>query len=116
MDKERDIKSYFDGVLENLDIILQNDFYKLENRATVNDIRNKINNWYNTYQNKNSLKNIEPKELEYLAHEITDLFDKFYNDEDIDKNYTERLLYDFGSLEKLWKKEMLGDKKWMIKK
>ena len=108
MEKERDVKSYFDGVLENLDVILQSDFYKLENRDTIKDIRNKINNWYHTYQDKNSLKDIEPKELEYLALEITILFDKFYIDEEIDKNYTERLLYDFSHLEHYWKDEMLG--------
>ena len=110
MDKERDTKSYFDGIIENIDIILTNDLYKLENKDTIKEIRNKIINWYNTYKTKRTLKYIEPKELEYIALEITDLFDKFYEKEEIDKNYTERLLYDFGSLEKLWKKEMLGDK------
>ena len=50
MDKERDLKSYFDGILENIDIILKNDFYKLDNKETITNIRNKINNWYNTYK------------------------------------------------------------------
>ena len=111
MDKERDTKSYFDGIIENIDIILTNDFYKLENRDTIKEIKQKITNWYDSYKTKRTLKYIEPKELEYIALEITDLFDKFYEKEDIDKNYTERLLYDFSHLEHYWKDEMLGKKK-----
>lgn len=111
MVKDRDIKSYFDGVLENIDTILQDSFYKLENKDTIIEIRKKINNWYNTYKEKETLKYIKPKELEYIQLEITDLFDKYYIDEEIDKNYTERLLYDFSHLEHYWKDEMLGGKK-----
>lgn len=111
MDKKRDINSFFNGALDNIDIILENDFYELENKKNLKEIRKKIKNWYKTYQDKKTLKDIEPKELEFIALEITDLFDKFYTTEAIDKNYTERLLYDFGCLEKYWKKEMLGDKK-----
>lgn len=111
MEKDRDIKSYFDGVLENIDIILQDRFYKLENKDTIKEIKNKINNWYNIYKTKKTLKFIEPKELEYIQLEITDLFDEYYIDEDIDKNYTERLLYDFSHLAHYWKDEMLGGKK-----
>lgn len=111
MDKERDLKSYFDGILENIDIILKNDFYKLDNKETITNIRNKINNWYNTYKEKRTLKNINPKELEDISLEITDLFDNFYEKEDIEKNYTERLLYDFSHLKHYWKDEMLGGKK-----
>ena len=87
MVKDRDIKSYFNGVLENIDIILQDNFYKLENKDTIKEIRNKINNWYNTYKEKKTLKYIDAKELEYIDIEITELFDKYYIDEDIDKNY-----------------------------
>lgn len=108
MNKDRDIKSYFEGVLENIDIILQDSFYKQYNKDTIKEIRNKINNWYNSYKEKKTLKYIEPKELEYIQLEITDLFDKYYIDEDINKNYTERLLYDFSHLEHYWKDEVLG--------
>ena len=41
MVKDRDIKSYFNGVLENIDIILQDNFYRLENKDTIKEIRNK---------------------------------------------------------------------------
>ena len=107
----KDINSYFDNVLENLDIILKNKFYNLENRGTIKEIKQKIINWYDSYKDKKTLKYISPKDLEYIALEITDLFDKFYEKEDIDKNYTERLLYDFSHLEHYWKDEMLGGKK-----
>ena len=50
MEEQRDIKSYFDGVLENIDIILENNFYKIENKDNLKDIRKKIDNWYNTYK------------------------------------------------------------------
>ena len=108
MNKDRDIKSYFEGVLENIDIILQDSFYKQYNKDTIKEIRNKINNWYKSYKEKKTLKYIEPKELEYIQLEITDLFDKYYIDEDINKNYTERLLYDFSHLEHYWKDEVVG--------
>ena len=111
MNKDRDIKSYFEGVLENIDIILQDSCYKQYNKDTRKEIRNKIYSWYNSYKEKKTLKYIEPKELEYIQLEITDLFDKYYIDEDINKNYTERLLYDFSHLEHYWKDEMLGKKK-----
>ena len=111
MEEQRDIKSYFNGVLENIDIILENNFYKIENKDNLKDIRKKIDNWYNTYKEKKSLKYIDHKELKYIAFEITELFDKFYEKEDIDKNYTERLSYDFSHLKHYWKDEILGEVK-----
>ncbi len=111
MDKERDIDSYFDGILENIDIILKIDFYKKKDKNIIKSIRKKISNWYNIYNKKNTLIGISPKELEYIDLEITDFFDKYFKIESVKENYSERLLYDFGKLEKYWKKEMLGGKK-----
>ena len=59
---------------------------------------------------KNTLKDIEPKELEYISLEITDFFDKYLPSESVKENYAERLSYDFGQLEKYWKEEIVGGK------
>ena len=52
----------------------------------------------------------ERKSPEVVAYELTDIFDKYVETESVSENYTERLLYDFGHLEKSWKDEMLGGK------
>ena len=44
---ERDIESYFDGVLENIDIILDNGFYKDEDKEGLKYVKLKIKDWYN---------------------------------------------------------------------
>lgn len=111
MKEQRDIKSYFDGVLENISIILKNDFYKNEDKSIFNFIKVKIENWYKIYIEENTLKGIEPKELEYIELEITDFFDKYITSESVKENYAERLSYDFGYLEICWKEEMIGGKK-----
>ncbi len=41
--------------------------------------------------------------------EITDFFAQYVAIESVKANYSERLSYDFGELEILWKKEMLGE-------
>lgn len=66
---------------------------------------------YKTYKEKNTLKEIEPKELEYIGFEITNFFDRYLKTESVKENYAERLLYDFGNLEMIWKDEMLEGKK-----
>ena len=109
MDKLRDTNSYFNGVLKNIDIILKNDFYKFEDKNSLKIVKLKIENWYINYKEKNTLKEIEPKELEYIGFEITDFFDKYIKIETPKENYAERLLYDFGHLEKSWEQEMLGE-------
>ena len=111
MKEQRDIKSYFDGVLENIVIILKSDFYKEKDKKVFNEIKVKIENWYKSYIEENTLKNIEPKELEYIGLEITDFFDKYISSESVQKNYAERLSYDFGHLEICWKEEMIEGKK-----
>ena len=111
MKEQRDVKSYFDGVLENICIILKNDFYKEEDKNIFNEIKIKIENWYESYIEENTLKNIEPKELEYIGLEITDFFGKYVSTESVKENYAERLSYDFGHLEIYWKKEIMGGRK-----
>ena len=39
---ERDIESYFDGILENIDIILDNSFYKDEDKEGLKYVKLKI--------------------------------------------------------------------------
>lgn len=72
MEEKRDIKSYFEGVLENINIILDRNFYKDNDKQTLISIRLQIENWYKTYQEKNTLICIQPKELEKFELEITD--------------------------------------------
>lgn len=111
MSRKRDINSYFDGVLENIDTIVKNSFYKDEDKENLKFVKLKIQEWYKTYKEKNTLKEIEPKELEYIGFEITDFFDRYLKTESVKENYAERLLYDFGNLEMIWKDEMLEGKK-----
>lgn len=73
---ERDIESYFDGILENIDIILDNVFYKDEDKEGLKYVKLKIKDWYKIYMEKNTLKGIEPDELKKIDLEITDFFDK----------------------------------------
>lgn len=105
---QRDIKSYFEGVLENIDIILDNSFYKDEDKEGLKYVKLKIKDWYKIYMEKNTLKGIEPDELKKIDLEITDFFDKYVATESVKENYAERLLFDLGQLETKWKDEMLG--------
>ena len=109
--EERDIKSYFEGVIENIDIILKNDFYKIDDKKKLIPVREDINKWYKDYIKNNTLKNIKPETLENIGYEISDFFDEYVVSESIKENYAERLIYDFGELELYWKDEMLGGKK-----
>lgn len=105
---EKDIKSYFEGVLENIDIILDNSFYKTEDKDGLKYVKSKIKEWYKIYMKKNTLKGIDPNELKKIDLEITDFFDKYIATESVRENYAERLLFDLGQLEMKWKDEMLG--------
>lgn len=108
MESRRDINSYFDGVLNNIDTILNDDFY--ENKESLLSVRKKILKWYDSYKKSKSLKKIDPNELKDLDLEITDFFARYVKIEPVKQNYTERLSFDFSELESLWKEEMLGGK------
>jgi len=108
--EERDIKSYFEGVIENIDFILKNDFYKIDDKKCLFSIRPEIENWFNYYLKNNTLKYINPETLKNIDLEITTLFDAYIASEPLEENYVERLLFNFGKLEKRWKDEMLGGK------
>lgn len=108
--KKRNINSYFQGIIENIDIILNNNFYDNNDKKNLISIKVKIEKWYKNYIEKNTLIGIMPKELENIDFEITDIFDKYFINEEKEENYTERLLYDFQCLEEEWKKEMLREK------
>lgn len=106
----KEITNYFNSILKNIDIILENDFYKNIDKEILKKVKLEIENWYNTYKIKNTLKEIDSTKLKELDLEITDFFDKYIEIESVKENYAERLLYDFGHLEHYWKKEMLGGK------
>ena len=109
MTNARAINSYFIGVVENIDLILNDKFY--DNKENLKNVKLKIQKWYDSYKMNDSLKNIDPEELKYLSLEITDYFANYVETEPLEKNYTERLSYDFGHLEICWKNEMLGGEK-----
>ena len=108
MKNYEEINSFFIETLENMDNILNNDFY--ENKGNLIKAREKVQNWYDNFKNNKTLKNIEPKDLEFIDLEITDIFDEYIASEPVSENYIERLSYDFGHLEKYWKNEMLEGK------
>ena len=109
--KSRNTISFFKGVLENIDFILNSNFYAVEDKMNFNKLKEKIESWYASYKETNTLKDIEVKDLENIDLEITDFFDKYIIKEPVKENYAERLLYDFEHLEENWKQEMLGGNK-----
>ena len=111
MEKQRDINSYFEGILENINIILDNSFYSNDDKKNLEYVKLEVETWYISYKEKNTLKCIQPNKLKNIGIEITDFFDKYVMTEPVKENYAERLSYDFGYLEKNWKVEMLGGKK-----
>ena len=108
VNESRNTISFFKGVLENIEIILNSNFYADEDKINFNKLKEKIENWYTAYKETNTLKDIEAKDLENVDLEITDFFDKYIIKEPVKENYAERLLYDFGHLEENWKQEILG--------
>lgn len=108
---ERNIESYFEGIIENLEKIENSSFY--ENKEDLLSIKELVNNWFEDYKKNNTLTGIDVKDLEKIDLEITDYFAKYVETEPNNENYCERLSYDFGELEELWKAEMLkgGGKK-----
>ena len=109
MKEEKEIISFFNDTLEDIDDILKSDFY--HDKANLKEIREKIERWYKNFIQKKSLVCIEPQELKQLDLDITTIFADYVATEPVKENYTERLLYDFGHLEKYWKDEMLGGNK-----
>ena len=95
-------------VLENIDIILKNDFYNDKNN--LKDVNSLINDWYELYKKNSSLKGIDYKKIEYIQNEINDFVDKYLPTEPVKENHAERLSYNFGHLMHFWKSEMLGEK------
>lgn len=63
---QRDIKSYFEGVLENIDIILDNSFYNDEDKEELKYVKSKIEDWYKIYMEKNTLKGLNLMNLKRL--------------------------------------------------
>lgn len=104
----KEINSFFLGVLENIDIIMNNDFYV--DKGELLEARKKVQKWYDNFKKNKTLKGIEPKELEFIDLAITDEFAEYIETEPVKENYVERLLFDFGKLEQYWKDEMLEEK------
>jgi len=105
------VKKYFDSIIENIDTILESSFY--EKKEPLLWVKEVINSWHEDYEKNNTLTNISTEDLKKLDLEITDYFAKYVETEPNNENYCERLSYDFGELEELWKAEMLkgGGKK-----
>ena len=52
--ENRDTNSYFEGVISNIDIILNSDFYK--DKDSLNEVKTKIIKWYDSYKKSKTLK------------------------------------------------------------
>ena len=104
MKRKRGIRSYFVGVLKNIDIISKSDFY--EDKQELLEIRNSIEEWYCDYKKNKSLKSINSQVLKDIDQTITDYFAVYVTKESADENYVERLLFDFSQLEHYWKSEI----------
>ena len=58
MKNYEEINSFFIETLENMDIILNNDFY--ENKGNLIKAREKVQNWYDNFKNNNELIRCNP--------------------------------------------------------
>lgn len=101
----KEIHSLFDGLIDSIDYMLENNFYK--ERDIIFQIKGKILNWFEDFRVSKSLINITVEDIKFLDLEITDLFDKYIAVEDVLENYIERTSYNFGLLKKAWKDEKL---------
>jgi len=101
------IKDLFENMIVTIDFILKDDFYS--NKYSAPQIKVLVEKWYSEYREKNTLKIINVKDLKFLYLEITEIFDIYFENEWLKANYTERLLYYFGLLERNWKDEMLRE-------
>lgn len=106
--KNDQIECLFKNIINIIDLILETDFY-VQKKSMI-EIKKKIQAWFNDYKTKNTLTTILASELEFISLEITDFFDIYLKSEPVNKNYSERLSYYFGTLEIEWKNEMLREK------
>lgn len=104
-----EISLLFDELIESLDFMLDNDFYT--EKEVINQIKEKVQNWFDDFKKSKTLKNIKVEDIQFLDLEIIDLQDKYIMIEPVLENYIERTSYNFGILEKEWKDEMLGGEK-----
>ena len=103
-----DIEKLFSKIFKDIALILDDDFYS--DKGSLETIKVILDKWHTDFEAKQTLKTIEPKELEFISLEITNLFDKYIETESVVNNYMEQLSYDFSILEKEWKAEMLKGK------
>ena len=60
---KKDITILFIHSLEEIENILNSNFYKEKDKTNLKKIRKKLLIWYNNYIEKSTLKTINPKEL-----------------------------------------------------
>lgn len=97
----------FTEILKNLEIVIRSELYT--EKDAFSDIKKRISNMFNIYKADKSLKKINAEEIKSLDLEITDLFDKYLKIERQDKNYMERIYFDFDVLEHIWKEEIMNE-------
>lgn len=102
--KENDL--LFLKIFDDIDNIMNDNFY--HEKDSLIKIKQIIQNWYNEFTNKKTLKKINLEELKFVDSEVTDLFDAYVQTESTKNNFTERLYFNFSILKKSWKDEMLG--------
>jgi len=105
----KEIELLFTGLVESINDMIQTDLYT--EKELINQIKEKVENWFDSFKNSKSLTKIKLEDIKFLDLEIIDLQDKYIMIEPVLENYIERTSYNFGILEKAWKDEMLGGNK-----
>ncbi len=68
---DRDVNSYFERVIECINSIHKSDMYDVNEKENLNNVKKKIEYWYNSYLKSNTLKEINPNDIEYMDLKIT---------------------------------------------
>ena len=75
MERQRNVNSYFVGVLENIDLILKNDFYKNDDKLVLKKVKIKVKKWHKSYIETETLTKIKPEVIKYIDNSLS----KFLN-------------------------------------
>ena len=106
---QEEINTLFIALIKDIDAMIEKDFYK--EKQIIKEIKEKVQDWFNDFKISKTLNNITLENIKFIDEEITELIDKYIMIEPVEENHVERLSYDFGILERIWKDEMLGEMK-----
>ena len=98
----------FKKIIENIDKIITDDFYN--DKQNLLEVKKCIKKWQQEFELRKVLTTISVSDLKFIDIEISSLFDMYISVEPVEKNFVERLSYDFSLLKKIWKEEIGGEK------